>query len=483
MSSQHDDDDRSESPGSSGPTESDGPDDEALLVGASQAYTPPPSPAYALTPTSPPSYHARATPAEVPTDTGTPASAPLPPPTAGPTAGPPAIDRTTQRGWQLLLVGVALLFVAAVAVGAVVMTGEDNPNYEFGEVGEVSGGAVVRAGDGEPARPLEAGETVLAGWTIEAPDNASVTVDLAAGGVARLDSGATLVFVDQAVDPETGDRTGESEPALRVGEGRVWINPAGPEAAATVDVQIPGGGVESSGNPVAVDCTATCTLEAPAGGVVVRTSRGTTVTPAALEVVTVAAAESFDLAVSDAASAWATENLEADEAAGLPDPRPDDAPGIVDSAILDGAYAMALEVVGAPTGDAIPTALQYPAGETYTLELVADGSACDPGSCPVPVSLTDGATGTARVADGVVDLTFSQPIDCYDEAYTSVVVPGIGTTTVTATLQVGDVDHDGERWVVRTFEGDGTVAAALTTPCNPGDTLGTSTSAVTIGGN
>ncbi len=473
MSSQHDDG-GSEAPSSPGPAETLGPDDDTVLVGASQSYTPPPSPAYAAKPASPLPYQARRVRADGPEATAATAAAQEP--------APAPIDRMAQRGWQLLLVGVALLVVAAVAVGAVTVTGDDNRNHVFGEVGEMRGAAIVVPGDGDPARPLEAGETVLAGWTIEAPGDASVTIELADGGVARLDSGGELVFVDRAVDPETGERTGESEPALRVSGGRVWINPAGPEAATAVAVQIPGGSIESDGNPVALDCTGTCTVEAPAGGVTVSTDHSTRMVLAALEVLTVGGGETFDLAVGDAASAWATQNIEADRAAGLPDPRPVEAPGIVDSAILDGTYAVKLEVVGAPTGDAIPTALRYPAGETYTLELAADGSACAPGSCPVPVSAADGAAGTAQVADGSVSLTFSQPIDCYNEAYTAVVVPGIGTTTVTARLRIGDVDHTGDHWVVRTFAGEGTVAAALTTPCNPGDTLGTATSPVTIAG-
>jgi hypothetical protein len=56
--------------------------------------------------------------------------------------------------------------------------------------------------------------------------------------------------------------------------------------------------------------------------------------------------------------------------------------------------------------------------------------------------------------------------------------PGIGTTNVDLSLEVGEVDFEGGRWLVRTLRGDGTVAATLTTRCNRDDVLGTSRSTV-----
>jgi hypothetical protein len=82
------------------------------------------------------------------------------------------------------------------------------------------------------------------------------------------------------------------------------------------------------------------------------------------------------------------------------------------------------------------------------------------------------------VADGAVELSFAQQIDCYNDADTAVVRPGIGTTNVDLSLEVGEVDFEGGRWLVRTLRGDGTVAATLTTRCNRDDVLGTSRSTV-----
>lgn len=42
-----------------------------------------------------------------------------------------------------------------------------------------------------------------------------------------------------------------------------------------------------------------------------------------------------------------------------------------------------------------------------------------------------------------------------------------------------DVRQDGDRWVATAVEGTGTLAAALSTPCNEDETLGTATSPVT----
>jgi hypothetical protein len=79
-----------------------------------------------------------------------------------------------------------------------------------------------------------------------------------------------------------------------------------------------------------------------------------------------------------------------------------------------------------------------------------------------------------------VTLDFTQPIDCFDETFTTVVVAGIGVTTVHADLTVTDVRQDDGRWVATAVEGTGTLAATLSTPCNEGETLGTATSPVTF---
>ncbi|HEY2997469.1 MAG TPA: hypothetical protein VGJ43_02790, partial [Acidimicrobiales bacterium] len=100
------------------------------------------------------------------------------------------------------------------------------------------------------------------------------------------------------------------------------------------------------------------------------------------------------------------------------------------------------------------------------------------------VTADEGATGTARVENGVVMLSFTQPINCYDETMTTVVVPDIGVTTVQASLVVLDAQPvgEGETWVANAFQGTGTLAATLTTPCNAGETLGTATSTIAVSG-
>ena len=49
-----------------------------------------------------------------------------------------------------------------------------------------------------------------------------------------------------------------------------------------------------------------------------------------------------------------------------------------------------------------------------------------------------------------------------------------------ATLQVDSVALDRTRWRIVSASGTGTVATTLSTPCNPGDVLGTSTSQTTV---
>ena len=193
---------------------------------------------------------------------------------------------------------------------------------------------------------------------------------------------------------------------------------------------------------------------------------------------TITSGNSFEVELAGEPSAWATENLAADGEAGIPEDPDAGEPGIRESALFGGSYSLDLEVVGSPTGDAIPEPLRYPQGSTYNVTVLADGTTCDALPCAVPVSGLDGGAGSAELADATVALTLGQTIDCFDETDTAVVVPGIGTTTVDVTLTVDDVAYEGGRWVVTSLSGTGEVSAQLTKVCNPTDVLGTSTSAV-----
>ena len=400
----------------------------------------------------------------------------------GPTGAPPLVETPEpprhQRRW--LFVGLALLAVSALAAGAfVLLRGDDgDDSYVFGTVGSAAGEVMVHTGDEEP-RPLEEGETIQAGWVIEAPGASAVTLDLADGGVVRFDSGATLTFVDRA--RTSGDRS-DPKPAIEMDGGRAWINPAGDGPSAGIALDIPAATVAMSGNPVALDCTSTCAVEAPGGGVTVSTDGDLDAVPGPNENLTVK--DGTTLAVTTAAgpSAWAQQNLDADAQAGLPAPVAVDAPGIKGTAVVDGTYTLTLTVTGDPSGDPIPADLTFMNGKQFSVNLVVDGSGCVTVPCDVNVTAEDGATGTARIEAGTVNISFTQPIDCYDETFTNVVVPGVGTTGVQALLNITDVSQDGERWVASAIDGEGTVAANLTTRCNEGETLGTSTSPMQLSG-
>lgn len=432
------------------------------------AYRPPPSPAYAGPPTGPAAAPASLRPLTTPDDP--------------PTTGRPHSER--RLGWQLLIAGLVLVLVAAAVATLAVRSGGGTEPLVFGEVSAISGDLTVRPGADEDPQDLGVGDEVVAGWQIDLSDGAAATIDLVGGGVLRVDSGARLRFTDLAVDPDTGDRAPVSQPAVDIRGGRLWLVPGAPSddrdavLAHTADAV-----VESDGHPVALDCTDVCTVEAPTGGVTVTTDDGDEVSPTASEVLRVGRGTDLALTIAEAASAWTRQNVEADEQAGLSPPEAGAERGVVASAVIDGTYSIAITVTGPPAGDPIPTALQYPQGETYALDLVFDGSGCDTPPCSVPVTSEDGLSGTAQLRDGGVELTFGLPINCFDATHTSVVVPGIGNTAVNATLAIGAVDFDGERWHVGRVSGTGTIAATMSTTCNSGDVLGTSTSPITLAGS
>src|SRR5918998_1691151 len=443
-----------------GPPEARGGSAEALPGPGLPAYRPPPSPAYAPHPE--PVVPKRARPSPSPSPAASPSAGPAvpaastdtpretapatPATVAEPTTGPRAAASDRRLGWQLLIAGLVLVVVAgAVAVLAIQSRG-DGDAHAFGEVSAVTGDVVVRPGSDADLRVLEVGDQVVAGWLVDAPAGATATIDLAGNGVVRIDSGTRLRFVDLALDPDTGERDRASEPAVDISGGRAWLIPGAADDGVRVQAHIADGVIESEGHPVAVDCTTACTVEAPTGGVTVTTDEGVEMSPTANEVLRVGPGTALDVDLAGAPSTWARQNLDADEVAGLPAPSATDGPGIVGSAVLD-------------------------------------GTSCAAPPCAVPVTGADGASGTAQLRDREVALTFGLPIDCYDESYTSVVVPGIGTTAVTASLAIEAVDFDGERWHVRRVSGTGTIAATMNTTCNPGDVLGTSTSPITIAGS
>jgi hypothetical protein len=437
-------------------------------------YAPPASPAYAAGgKAAPPPLPRPARPRPQPA-----APVPVPPPPDADLRSVP-LTRNRLRARRLLAAGVAALAVALAAAAVLAIgDGDDDEVVSLGEVRTADTGATVRSGS--RTSPLQVESTIGVGDVVRAPADGAVAIALDGGGAVRFDSGASVTFIDDAINPETGEREGDSLPVLEILSGRVWVNP--PDSTV-VDVLLPGGRVTSAANPMAIECPGDCNVQAPGGGVDIDADSGADAAPSPSEIVDLRPDGTMALRVAAPVTEWSRQNLDADAQDGLGDPEPAETPGVVASAVIDGVYPLNINVVGEPQGDALPDALRYGAGETYALDIVTDGSACPPSSCQAPISATGGATGTADVGGGSVTVTFTQPINCYDESRQNVVVEGIGTTTVSATLSVSTVALDDTRWRIATASGGGTVTTTLTTPCNPGDVLGTSTSptSVTLG--
>ena len=366
---------------------------------------------------------------------------------------------------------------ALASITLLMLDGDGNPDpVTLGDVSAAEPGSTVRTG--AASRPLEAGEAIVAGDVVQAPSTGSVTVDLEGGGVVRFDTGASVTFTDEAIDAETGERDGASEPTLQVLAGRAWVNPAD---GTTVEVRLPGGRATTVANPVAIECPGDCTLHAPAAGVDIDSDGGADAAPIPTELVTLRADGTMTLGVGRGRDRPGRARTSTPTGApACPTPSRATSPASWRRRCSTASIRSTSTSRGLPRETRCPRRCCTGAGESYELELAADGSACPPTSCELPVSAADGATGTAEVGGGTVTVTFTQPINCYDESRDNVVVAAIGTTTVTATLTVGDVAQDGPRWRIGTSSGSGTVSTTLTTPCNPGDVLGTSSSPTSI---
>src|SRR4029453_3517090 len=118
---------------------------------------------------------------------------------------------------------------------------------------------------------------------------------------------------------------------------------------------------------------------------------------------------------------------------------------------------------------------------TYSANITVDGSACVTLPCDLAITSTEGASGTARTAAGALPRTLNHPVNCTDPNG-NVIMPNVGTDVVQATMPVIDARLAGDHWRVGGFQGTGTIAATLATPCSPDMPLGTSTSEIAVSG-
>jgi hypothetical protein len=399
----------------------------------------------------------------------------------GPVTAPPAGAPSRGRRRGLVAAGAVAVAALLTGAGALLLGGGDDGDgaYTFGTVSSAGDGAVATPAAGEHSHPLDEGETIRTGWVVQTAGDATVALNLARGGVVRFDKGATVSFIDLAVDTRTGKRHGEHKPALQVDGGRIWVNPGGADAASGVRLRLAGGEIVSRYNPVAVDCTVSCRVEAPSGGATLTTTVGRKATPGAGESLDFQDPENLDLANAAHPSEWVRQNLRADDRIELAGPVEADVPSVKAGALVDGSYRLNLSVTGPPTGDDIPADLRHRSGERGNVTLEIDGGECVTLPCDVAVRGPTGLKGTARIEDGTVNITVTQPIPCQGPDK-KVIIPDIGDSTLKVALDVLDAEAGDKRWVASSFSGKGTLASTLSKPCSAGETLGTSTSPIAV---
>ncbi len=379
---------------------------------------------------------------------------------AGPPPQPDADDgdgpQSRYPRWLLPAAALAVV-VAALGLAAVelVTGGGGEATSEVGTVHSASG-ARVRTSDGSEPRALEDGEAVLYGWSVEAGDSPGVTIDLAAGGVLRFDGGATLTFT-------AAGESGEPGPSVDIAGGRTWFNPTVSESAALVlrtDVIT----LSSTRNPVALDCTVDCTVEAPAGGVKASAQPGVNVAPATDEALMVTSDGGLVVRTIPQPSAWTQENLEADAVA-LPAPEPAQPDGVTAGAVPAAAYAFDLAVTSDGEGAALDPSVMFRRGQTAHYEATIDTGSCAQVPCDVTVAATSERvattvrlSGSFHIADRSMALTLNRPVDCPGSASRSA-----GTVTITVDMTVSEAAYDesSQRWIATVMGGPGTSVAEI----------------------
>ena len=177
-------------------------------------------------------------------------------------------------------------------------------------------------------------------------------------------------------------------------------------------------------------------------------------------------------------SEWATQNLAADTAAGLPAPAPAAGPGVAAGALPALSYAIEVEVTSTATGDALAPGLSWGPGEQHTLDASVDTPACYSLPCSVRISSFDDPdtaavridrAGVVRVGDGRMAVTLERQVQCLDA--TGNVARVVGSSTIAADLAVLEATYDPVtgRWNATSLEGSGTASVIITDPtCETG---------------
>jgi hypothetical protein len=378
-----------------------------------------------------------------------------PPPHRSADGGGGRPARSTRR--RLLV--AALVVVATLAMAATVLV--TRPGGEAsGEVGAVrsASGARVRTSDGAEARALKDGETILYGWAVEAGDGPGVEIDLAAGGVLRFDGGATLAFT-------AAGESGESGPSVEIAGGRTWFNPAGVRESAALVLRTEVVTLSSTRNPVALDCTIDCTVEAPAGGVKVSAEDGVNVAPVADEALMVTSDGGLVMRTIEQPSAWAQENLAAD-APDLPPPEPARVDGVTAGAHPAPAYALDLAITSDGEGAALHPSVMFRRGQTAHYEATVDAGSCAQVPCDVSVAATSERvattvrlSGSFHIQNRSMALTLTRPIECPGTA------PALaaGTVTIAVDMTISEVayDEDSQHWIATVMGGPGSSVAEV----------------------
>jgi hypothetical protein len=356
--------------------------------------------------------------------------------------------------WAVALAAVAMLGVSL----AVLVTGPGGKTSD--KVGTVrsASGARVRTSDGAEPRALKDGEAVQYGWTVQAGDSREVEIDLAPGGVLRVDGGTTLTFT-------AAGESGESGPTVDVVGGRTWFNPGGVRESADLVLRTEDITLSSTGNPVALDCTLDCAVEAPAGGVKVSAEDGVNVAPVADEALMVTSDGGLVMRTIDQPSAWAQENLDADASA-LPPPDPAPVDGVTAGALPAAAYALDLAITNDGEGAALPAGVMFRRGQTAHYEATVDTGSCPQVPCDTPVAATStrinttmSLSGSFHIENRSMALTLTRPIDCPVPAPARVV----GTVTITVAMTVSEAAYDesSQRWIATVMGGPGTSVAEI----------------------
>lgn len=390
-------------------------------------------------------------------------SPPPPPPQVPPAQQVPPVPPvppvpSRRRKWPWLL-AAALVIFALVAGGLVFLLGGDS-RFAFATASIDAGTAQVQTDPDGAFAPLADGASLRLGDTLRTGEDARLTLRLSDGSLLRLGAAATATF-----ETATGN-----DYVVRLVRGDAWYRATDDGTGAEIGVASTSASIGAGLGVAALSCAegGQCALLAIAGSI--------DLIPADSDALPLAPGErvGYDgegtvtevgVVADGEATPWVQENLDLDDAAGLPDPpAPEDRPGVLSSSRIEGAWEFLVTITES-------TADNFAVGDESIFDIDL-APTCAQGRCEFAATFGRYGGSGSTAPDGTVSFSVTGPLQCVNSSTGAVTVADNGPETLSFTLSVAAAELRDGALVATALTGTARYEKDVSGPCRPGDQVG-----------